>query len=312
MTSFKQLEAIVAVAEAGSFSDAAHKLGVVQSAISRQVQELENHLKCQLLNRSARQAKFTKSGQEVLSKARGLLQQRDLIVDQMINKTLLSTKVRLGVTELTAMTWLPVLIEKLKEEYAAADIEIEVEASTVLLNKLKTGALDIIIVPDAFNATGLIKTKLADVQSAWLCHPSLHNVEADLPVSKIGNFTSLVQNSTSGAGIIMSEWMEKRGIVAKTKISTNSLTVLVGIVLAGLGVAYLPRNVFTNLLADGQLKEIISSPPVPSVSYVAIIPTSKYNIFHKNIISLMQAICNFDRLHQKHQPFSVNGKPGQP
>ena len=73
MISTRQLRYFVEIAESGSFSAAAERLFVAQSALSRQIKELENQLQTPLFERTARQPRLTAAGEAFLPKARNLL-----------------------------------------------------------------------------------------------------------------------------------------------------------------------------------------------------------------------------------------------
>lgn len=66
---------LVAVVDSGSFSAAARRLGVPLSTVSRQVGELESHLKTRLLLRSTRQLSLTEAGQSYLAACRRILEE---------------------------------------------------------------------------------------------------------------------------------------------------------------------------------------------------------------------------------------------
>ncbi|HVC63370.1 MAG TPA: LysR family transcriptional regulator [Acetobacteraceae bacterium] len=68
-----QLRILIAVAESGSFSAAARRLGRVQSAISQSVQSLEATLRVTLFDRTARPPLLTEAGHVLLDDARHLL-----------------------------------------------------------------------------------------------------------------------------------------------------------------------------------------------------------------------------------------------
>lgn len=68
-----QMRALIAVAETGSFSAAARKLGRVQSAISQSIQSLEDTLGVQLFDRDAKTPKLNETGRVLLQDAYGLV-----------------------------------------------------------------------------------------------------------------------------------------------------------------------------------------------------------------------------------------------
>ena len=72
MISTRQLRYFVEIAECGSFSAAAERLFVAQSALSRQIKELENQLQTPLFERTARLPRLTAAGEAFFPKARNL------------------------------------------------------------------------------------------------------------------------------------------------------------------------------------------------------------------------------------------------
>ena len=68
-----QMRVLVAVADAGSFSAAARKLGRVQSAISQAIQTLETTLGLSLFDRSGKTPQLTDAGKALVGDARGLI-----------------------------------------------------------------------------------------------------------------------------------------------------------------------------------------------------------------------------------------------
>ncbi|HUB85636.1 MAG TPA: LysR family transcriptional regulator [Rhizomicrobium sp.] len=74
-----QMRALIAVAETGSFSAAARRLGRVQSAISQSVQSLEETLGVELFDRSAKTPKLSETGRVLLQDAYGLVHGADAL-----------------------------------------------------------------------------------------------------------------------------------------------------------------------------------------------------------------------------------------
>src|SRR5262245_15059721 len=72
-----QMRVLIAVAEAGSFSAAARRLGRVQSAVSQAVQTLEENLRLTLFDRSGKTPVLTEAGRTLLSDARQVVLRAD-------------------------------------------------------------------------------------------------------------------------------------------------------------------------------------------------------------------------------------------
>ncbi|VVP15830.1 LysR family transcriptional regulator [Pseudomonas fluorescens] len=77
------LQALVEVAEAGSFTQAALTLCLTQSAVSRQIQQLESHFGVPMFVRSSRNLRLTPEGELVLASARNILEQLKTLEDRL-------------------------------------------------------------------------------------------------------------------------------------------------------------------------------------------------------------------------------------
>ncbi|MEL2319414.1 LysR family transcriptional regulator, partial [Klebsiella pneumoniae] len=110
MLTFKQMEAVYWIVQLGSFEAAANRLNTTQSAVSKRVLELESTFDLAVFDRTHRSARLTEKGEEIFIYAKELLQRRDQIVESVSAKEVLVRRLRLGVTELTGLTWLPHLI----------------------------------------------------------------------------------------------------------------------------------------------------------------------------------------------------------
>ncbi|MRX09068.1 LysR family transcriptional regulator [Pseudoduganella sp. FT25W] len=77
MISLKQFKYFIEIVEAGSYSRAAEKLFIAQSALSRQIKELEDELQTPLLTRDARQFELTPAGRLFFERGKRILEDID-------------------------------------------------------------------------------------------------------------------------------------------------------------------------------------------------------------------------------------------
>ena len=77
------MQALVEVADAGSFTLAAQRLCLTQSAVSRKIQQLEGHFGLPLLVRNSRNVCLTAQGEQVLDSARSILEQLKNLEDEL-------------------------------------------------------------------------------------------------------------------------------------------------------------------------------------------------------------------------------------
>lgn len=298
MFSFKQLEALYWIVELGGFAAAARKLNTTQSAISKRVKELESTFDTELFDRDHRQARLSEKGEEMLLVARRLLEQRDAAVEQFSKPEIVERRLRIGVTELTAMTWLPRLVRLVRQHYPKARIEPDVDLSVNLRDKLLADEVDIIIVPDAFAEARFSLMPLAKVKSAWMCKPGLLPTSRVLHLHELASYTILTQGSKSGTGIIYERWLKSQVISPTNSISSSSVVALIGLTVSGLGVSYLPQRCLRSLVERGALEIVETTPALPEIPYVALFRGERKSVFISSILMLAQECCDFSNLFQ--------------
>ncbi len=302
LPTFKQLEALIAVVDHGTFDGAAARLGVVQSAISRQIQELEHWLGYDLFDRSGRTAKPTVLAGEIVTQARHVLLQRDIVNSCLISNEVLSRKLRIGITELSALTWLPHLIKAISDHYPKVRIEPEVDLSVRLHELLMSGQLDVVVVPDAFNSNGLVKVSLDEVKNNWFCAPGLLDHPRILTLEDLCRCTLLAQGNLSGSGLLIAQWLTAQRASPRAHIPCSSLAALIGLTASGLGVTYLPDSAAHAYLASGQLVKLKVEPQLPITPYVALVRADTYSPFHRHIVELMSQHCDLQKPYERAIP----------
>ncbi|WP_028694775.1 LysR family transcriptional regulator [Pseudomonas cremoricolorata] len=297
MITFKQLEALYWIVEMRSFELAATKLNMTQSAISKRVQELEMALDIEIFDRAKRNARLTEKGTELYQYAADLLGQRDVMLERVSAKRVLVRRFRLGVTELTALTWLPGLIESMRDAYPLVTIEPSVELSTELFKKLEADQLDLIIVPDIFDDARFQSTPLQTVENVWMCSPDLYSGKDPIELQALGQFTVLTQGGSSGTGLIYDRWFSQHDVRFNRAIVSNYLVAQVGLTLSGLGISYLPKECMSFLIDQGQLSIINTTTRLPLIRYSAVHRVDRVLGLTAEVSKLAERLCNFKQLH---------------
>ena len=119
-----KLKIFHAVAEAGNFTKATYALNLSQSAISRQIQSLEQELKTQLFERHARGLSLTENGEYLYKTAREVISKlKDVESTLMDKKDKLSGKLTVTTVVSFGTTWLTPRIQ----EFMKLNPEMEIE-----------------------------------------------------------------------------------------------------------------------------------------------------------------------------------------
>lgn len=299
MFTLRQIEAFYWIVQLGTFERAANRLNTTQSAISKRVQELETDCGTRLFDRSQRSARLTERGESLLVLAEQMLGLQERINNLRNEDRMAGRLLRVGVTELSAQTWLPRLVREFRSRYPESRIRLEVAMSRNLLDGLQDGGLDLIAIPDTPAFDDLGRCRLPEVENAWMARPDLVNAD-DFPLSlaQIGRHPILVQGKSSGYAQTVSKWMKQQGMPVPDVLSCDSLTALVGLTVAGVGISYMPQSCFGDLIRQGKLIEVPSQPQLPSIPYSAFYRSDLPSSFPRMVAGMMAELADFTRPFQ--------------
>src|SRR6266542_3123358 len=140
----RQLEMFTAVAEEKSFTAAAERLHVSQSAVSRQLKLLEEELKTTLFIRGGRGASLTDAGQILLTAAHRITREMQDVASQISETQLLQRGVlRIGGGMTVCLFILPKLLRKFRAQYKDVDLHVTTGSTETILRLLRTRDIEI-------------------------------------------------------------------------------------------------------------------------------------------------------------------------
>ena len=143
----KQLRYFVAIAERGGFGAAANTLNIAQSALSRQIKELEHELGGALFERGARGVSATESGKVLLARGRWLLGVVDDIKAEVKTENREpSGIVRIGAPSSLADVFYAPLARLFKERFPKVQLELNEGLTEPMCDRLVRAELDLAIV----------------------------------------------------------------------------------------------------------------------------------------------------------------------
>lgn len=293
MVTLKQLEALHWIAQLGTFERAAVKLNATQSAISKRILELEASTGLDLFDRAQRGARLTEQGEQLLSLGRNMLDIQQQILELKDAEQPPARRLRLGVTEMCALSWLPRLVSAIRDKYPTVSLEPEVDMSRNLYDRLLEDTIDIIVIPEAFSDPEITSVQIAEVSNVWTARPGMINASRALDFDKLAEYTILSQGSRSGSGLLINKWLRANGIVFQRVISCDSLTAVIGLVTAGIGVSYLPRQCFHPLVNENKLAIVPVKPALPPIPYAAMYRNDRPSVFAAAIADLAGSVCDF-------------------
>ncbi|MFK0401322.1 LysR substrate-binding domain-containing protein [Microbacterium sp. NPDC090225] len=140
----QQLRYVVEVAATLSFTRAAERCFVTQSALSHQIAALERELGQRLFIRSSRAVRLTEAGEAFLPPARSALASAERAVDAVVAEPdHLEGTVRIGIIPTVSAVRVPRVLAAFRAEHPAVRVELEMGNSDDLAAMIRCGDLDV-------------------------------------------------------------------------------------------------------------------------------------------------------------------------
>lgn len=169
----KQLEAFYWAATCSTFAMAAERVHLSVSSLSKRIAELETSLGQTLFDRGGHRATLTEAGARLLPLAGGLLQQADRVRQDIGGAPGLRGPCRIGVGELTALTWLPRLVKALHHAHPQLDVSVHVDIGEALAERLDRGELDVAVIAGQSRRASLLCTPMTHANFTWCARPDI-------------------------------------------------------------------------------------------------------------------------------------------
>ncbi|HWK67763.1 MAG TPA: LysR family transcriptional regulator [Rhizobiaceae bacterium] len=272
---YRQIETFYWAARLGSFAQAANRLNATQSAVSMRIQELEARIGVQLFDRSQRTARLTPQGTLLMSHAEEILLASDRFLHAAADKEEIVGYVRLGVAEIVALTWLPRLIRFVRENYPRLQLEIEVSLSHLIEEKLYAGTLDVAFAACEMSPSRFVSTPIETIQFAWMCSPDLPAVPEVLTpkrLSELPVFATSREWQFRGSTLT---WLTTNDVHFRNVTICNTFRTAASLAIAGLGLAYLPEQLYRAEIEAGRLRRLRSDPEPSPLQIYAIRPLNE-------------------------------------
>ncbi|WP_102191996.1 LysR family transcriptional regulator [Microbacterium aurantiacum] len=266
----RQLRYVVEVADALSFTRAAERCFVTQSALSHQVSALEREIGDRLFARSSRSVRLTEPGEAFVRQARIAVAAADAArEDAAAAAGRVVGTLRLGVIPTVTAVDLPALLVRFRAEHPVVRVELQVGNSDALVSAVQRGDLDIALlglredsVPTGVDVRALSRERLVVALPRGHRLAGRDAVLADLAGEVFADFPA----GTSGRAQSDAAFAAA-GLSRDVAFEADSATLILGLVAAGLAVTLLPPGTVETSNADVVPEQVLDGPY--RVEYVA-------------------------------------------
>lgn len=249
------LRTFLAIAETGSFSAAAERIGRTPSAVSMQVKRLEETVGRRLFDRDSRNVAPTPFAEGIVPQVRSLLEANAALLGRM-RAPELTGRISIGIPDDYASVHMPPLLKRFHRSHPAVRVDVRCQDSRELIARLRAGELDATLATraDVIDTNGLHIDDVHTESVVWLRAAGGHaDAERPLPLAA-AQPDCMWRKQAVGA-------LARVGVPYRTAYTSALAAGQLAAVAADLAVAPLPR-----CLTSASIEEVPASaglPPLP-------------------------------------------------
>jgi DNA-binding transcriptional LysR family regulator len=238
----RELRTFVAVARHGTFSRAGEQVALSQSAVSAQIQRLEETLGFTLFDRIGRNARLNAAGRETLARAEALLGQFEALLQP--HAAAPAAALRIGAIASVQGVLMPDVLVDLRDQHPGLRLRVVPGVSMDLLGQVDEGRLDAaVLIRPPFEPPRELAWRPLWTEPFVLVVPATkeNTLRGNDWAKHLRSQPFLRYDRSSFGGRQVTRFLETQGIETRDSIEMDDIGALVQLVLRGAGIALLPR-----------------------------------------------------------------------
>jgi LysR family hydrogen peroxide-inducible transcriptional activator len=269
----KDLRYLVAVADTRHFGRAAERSFVSQPTLSAQLKKLEEYLGVQLIERAPKRVQLTAAGEEIVERARRILEASEEIVELARgHRDPLAGRLRLALLPTIGPYLLPNVAARLRKQLPRLELMLYEYQTDPMLEKLHSGEIDVGILAFPVAMDGLDSRELYK-EPFTVAVPATHKLaqRGSIKVDDLSHETLLLLEDGHCLRDQALDICSSTDVHEKQDFRATSLETLRQMVAAGVGITLLPE--FASRGAYGNARGVTIKPfvkPVPTRTIGAV------------------------------------------
>lgn len=246
-----QLSTFLTIARSGGVRRASEELNLTQPAVTARIKNLEQALGVELFDRKSGMA-LTKNGVALVTYAEQYLKLNDLILRDVASADSVETLFRIGVSETIVQSWLPEFIAQLRDAFPRLKIEIDVDISRNLRDRLISNAIDFALLMGPVSDYSVENVVLPSYPITWFRAGG--RAWPDDPAALFSTSPVITfARGTRPFRLLKDTLLERYGPDA-VLFPSSSLSACFRLVASGLGVGALPLALAQDALNSGEIE----------------------------------------------------------
>ncbi len=258
----RYLKTFKVVLDMGSFSLAAKELCITQSAVSQRIKVLENHYACLLIDRSGAVLKPTSQGVKVLARANMILTAvRD--IEEAVKNLGKKSEFTIGFTPTFGFVFLPNVLDLfLNKNFSGINLRFVSQQPEHLIQELIDKKLDVIVFEHCveFTKDNIAFFPLPNDEMVMISSPSLGIPTGETRLEVFFKHRLISRGEGCSSRQLLNDNLNRTGSTVKNfkgMITHDHLRSLIQSTLKGQGVAFVSRNLVSDHIYTGDLREHI-------------------------------------------------------
>lgn len=253
MINYELYKVFYQVAVNASFSLAAKKLYISQSAVSQNIKKLEKELQTKLFNRQAKQIKLTETGQilfDHIEPAFNLIENGEKGIQAI--QALSKGEIHLGVNDTIAKDFLLPYLNQFHRLYPEIQIQITNRTSSTCSKLLKQHKVDLIIsnLPNQSLTNQLEVNIISQFNDIFIANQNFSKLKHKIiELNELPNYPLLLLEKKTTTRKFLDEFFRIKDIEIEAKIELGSVDLLIEMAKIGLGIAFVPEYAFNSYLS---------------------------------------------------------------
>ena len=260
----------LAVADAGSISEAARRLFVSQPAISAEIASLEEMLSVRLFVRSRRGVRLTEAGETLLHHVRSAFTMLEAGEERLRELAGLARgTLRIGASDMTLRFYLLSPIAEFRRRYPGVRLQVTNAPTPKTLAALRDGSIDFGVVSGPLDdVEGLDLLPVRRVQDIFVAAPDHPLVGREVTRDELAAHPMMMLEGATSTRAYLEAWLGENFPPPMIELATSDL--LVEFAKRGIGVAAVVEDFAAPALATGELCRLsLWGAPPPRDLYLA-------------------------------------------
>jgi DNA-binding transcriptional LysR family regulator len=242
------LRVFQAVAEEGSITKAAQRLGYVQSNVTARIRQLESDLQTVLFHRHRRGMTLTSGGKALLAYANQILELLDVASKAVSSLNEPRGPLVIGSTQTCAAVRLPGILARYHRQYPEVELSLTTGNSAALIDSILRYEVDGAFLAGPYDDEELTGIPMFEEEIVLVSETEVRTL-AEAAAKPILVFADGCSYRT-----VLEEWLRRNTWKKPQIMEFGTLDTIVGGVAAGLGITLLPRTVVAKGVAEGKLR----------------------------------------------------------